>query len=91
MNFSCKAQWVGIGQFVRCLEHEPQECDYVAFIGNASFCQSPLRHYLFTKSYEMSSKNVGAKVLYLSNKPIYEGKPEYNSPELKDKNVMIEN
>lgn len=43
MNFYCRAQSVGIGQFVRCLEDANRKCSYAVPIGSANFCYSPLR------------------------------------------------
>jgi hypothetical protein len=45
IDFNCKAQFLGIGQFARCLEEMPSECPFAISLGNAYFCESPLRIY----------------------------------------------
>ena len=41
MDFTCKAQYTGIGQFVRCLENKPSKCPFALPLGSTFFCKSP--------------------------------------------------
>jgi hypothetical protein len=63
MDFSCKAQLVGIGQFTRCLEDAPSKCSYAVPVGSAYFCESPLRVYSAKIGENSSNKKGGEKLL----------------------------
>ena len=41
MDFTCKAQYTGIGQFVRCLESNASQCPFAVPLGSTFFCKSP--------------------------------------------------
>ena len=42
MDFSCKAQYTGIGQFVRCLEEDKaSSCSFATPLGSTYLCKSP--------------------------------------------------
>lgn len=42
MKFNCKAQYTGMGEFVRCLEEEKAStCLYAVPLGITFFCKSP--------------------------------------------------
>ncbi len=43
MNFHCKAQFIGIYQFVRCLEDSTSRCSFAIPLGSAYLCNSPFR------------------------------------------------
>ena len=50
MDFSCKAQYTGIGQFVRCLEEDnAPSCSFAAPLGSTYLCKSPHWAHLHTK------------------------------------------
>ena len=51
MEFLCKAQYVGTGEFVRCLEDLSTRCYFAEPMGSTYFCKSPLRTYLAEKLY----------------------------------------
>ena len=50
-NFAnvCKAEDIGIESFLKCLEENPQQCQFALPFGNAYFCQCPLRVYIAKK------------------------------------------
>ena len=41
-KFFCKAQYIGIGHFVRCTDDDPSQCSFAVQLGSAYLCQSPL-------------------------------------------------
>lgn len=43
MEFHCKAQFMGIHQFVRCLEDSSLRCSFAIPLGSAFLCNSPFR------------------------------------------------
>jgi hypothetical protein len=45
----CKAQDVGIQSFLRCVEEDREECQFLVTLGSAYFCQCPLRKYIVKK------------------------------------------
>ena len=50
MDFSCKAQYTGIGQFFRCLEDDKaSSCSFAAPLGSTYLCKSPHWANLYTK------------------------------------------
>jgi hypothetical protein len=45
----CKAQDVGLGAFLECLEEYPLECTFSVHYGSVSYCTCPLRVYIVKK------------------------------------------
>ena len=41
MDFYCKAQYTGIGEFVRCLESKGSMCPFAEPLGSTFLCKSP--------------------------------------------------
>ena len=48
MDFICKSQYTGIGQFVRCLEYKPSKCSFAVPMGSTFFCTSPHWAHFYT-------------------------------------------
>ena len=67
LKFHCKAQLVGIGQFVRCLEDFSPRCPFAIPIGTAYFCHSPARLDITKKSFRTEQEDMNDKVLPLFN------------------------
>jgi len=42
----CKAQDIGMGQALLCLEKDPQECSFSLPFGQTHYCKCPLRVYI---------------------------------------------
>jgi len=50
MDFTCKALYTGIGNFVRCLEEDKAtRCSFAVPLGITHFCKSPLWANFHTK------------------------------------------
>jgi hypothetical protein len=49
MDFTCKAQYTGIGHFVRCLESKPSKCSFAERVGSTFFCKSPHLTHFYSK------------------------------------------
>ena len=49
MDLSCKAQYTGLDQFVRCLEHKGAQCSFAVSVGSTFFCKSPHWSHLYSK------------------------------------------
>jgi hypothetical protein len=45
----CKAEDIGLESYVRCLEENPQFCQFSVPFGYAHFCDSPVRVHLCKK------------------------------------------
>lgn len=63
INFNCKAQFLRIGQFTRCLEEMPSGCPFAIPVGSAYFCESPLHIYPGKIGKNSSYEKVGEKLL----------------------------
>jgi len=57
MKALCKAQNVGVNQFVRCLEDAPSKCSFAFSLGSAHFCNSPHRFQIAILSDRMTETN----------------------------------
>jgi len=58
MNISCKAQSVGVGGFVRCLEDTPSRCSFAFPLGSAYFCNSYHRFQIAEMYTGMAEANL---------------------------------
>jgi hypothetical protein len=58
MDFTCKAQHTGIGQFVRCLEHQASGCPFAVPLGGTFFCKSPQWAHFYKKQNIKNQKNL---------------------------------
>ena len=56
MDFICKAQYTGIGQFVRCLEYKAPMCPFAVPLGSTFFCNSPYWANVYTKKNTTADK-----------------------------------
>jgi hypothetical protein len=45
----CKAEDVGLKYNVKCLEEQPQQCEFVVPFGGEFFCKCPVRIYIAKK------------------------------------------
>jgi hypothetical protein len=45
----CKAEDIGLESYVRCLEENPQFCQFSVPFGYAYFCDSPVRVHICRK------------------------------------------
>jgi len=45
----CRAEDIGLGTFLICLEGGPKACNFVVLFGDKHFCQCPLRVYIAKK------------------------------------------
>jgi len=48
-EYLCKAQDVGTGSFLRCMEEDREGCKFLSTVGNAYFCDCPLRKHIIKK------------------------------------------
>jgi hypothetical protein len=68
LDFHCKAQLVGIEQFVRCLEDFSPRCSFAISLGTAYFCNNPARLDITKKSFRTEQEeDMNGKVLPLFN------------------------
>ena len=68
MKFNCKAQLVGIEQFVRCLEDFSPRCSFAIPVGTAYFCNSPSRLEIAKKLFSREQEeDINDMVLPLFN------------------------
>ena len=45
----CKAEDIGLKYNVKCLEEQPQQCEFVVSFGGEFFCKCPVRNYIAKK------------------------------------------
>lgn len=45
----CKAEDIGLDNYLECLESDPQECNFALSFGYRFMCQCPIRGYLAKK------------------------------------------
>jgi hypothetical protein len=48
-NVLCEAEDIGLESYVRCLEENPQLCQFSVPFGYAHFCDSPVRVHICKK------------------------------------------
>ena len=48
----CKAEDIGLGSFLICLEKDPKACNFFVLFGDKHFCQCPLRVYIAKKLWK---------------------------------------
>ena len=58
MEFNCKAQYTGIGQFVRCLEQGASKCPFGVPLGSTYFCKSPHWAHFYSKQNMKAEENL---------------------------------
>ena len=45
----CKAKYIGLERFLKCLETNPADCSFAMQVGDQYYCDCPLRVYLERK------------------------------------------
>ena len=62
MDLTCKAQYTGIGQFVRCLDDTKASlCPFAAPLGSTYFCKSPHWAHLYKKQNIVTLRNISTQ------------------------------